>query len=176
MSYLKAIKDELDNEIPKGLLKKLLNVYLSPSKNAMIIYRVAKVLYERKHFLLANILRRRLILKYGVHLSLKAEIGKGLKIKHMNGLVIGDGVKVGDNVTVYQQVTLGGKNIGDMEKDNYPIIEDNVIIFSGAKILGKITIGENSIIGANSVVIENVEPNCIYAGVPAKKIKSIRRD
>lgn len=173
MSYLNAIKSELSENETKGLLRTLLSIYLSPSKHAMVLYRIAKILYDKNHLLLSKLLTRRLILKYGLHLSLKAEIGKGLKIKHMNGIVIGDGVKIGDNVTIYQQVTLGGKNIGDMDKNNYPIVGNNVTIFSGAKILGNITIGENSIIGANSVVIRDVDSNSVYAGIPARKIKPI---
>lgn len=97
-----------------------------------------------------------------------AKIGKNLKIIHGLGLVVGARVIIGDNVRLYQNVTLGDR--GDRQR---PVIHDNVVISAGAKVLGGITIGNNSIIGANAVVIKSFEENSIIAGVPAKLIRKL---
>jgi serine O-acetyltransferase len=96
-------------------------------------------------------------------------IGKNIKLPHPLGIVIGAGVVIKDNVTIFQQVTLGGK--GGFHKLDYPIIENNVIIYAGAKILGSVTIGQNSIIGANSVVLSDIPPDSVAVGVPARILK-----
>lgn len=171
ISLREVLFHEINDGKHKNLLKTIKAVLLNPSKKAVLYYRIAKWLYERNLGIIAIILRNRLITLYGVHISLKAEIGLGLEIKHVNGVVIGDGVRIGKNAVIYHQVTLGGQNIGDCEKGNYPKVGDNVTIFSGAKVLGGISIGSNSVIGANSVVIKDVEPGSVYAGVPARRIR-----
>jgi serine O-acetyltransferase len=140
----------------------------------ILLYRVSKLSYDKGFYKVGILLRNKLIIKYGVQISLKADIGLGLELKHINGIVIGDGVKIGRNAVIYQQVTIGGQNLGDGIKNSYPYIGDNVIIFAGAKILGDVIIGNNSIVGANSVVIKNVDENSVYAGIPAKKINDLK--
>jgi|LSQX01.3.fsa_nt_gb serine O-acetyltransferase len=162
---------EINDGKHKGLLNMVKAILLNPSKKAVLYYRVAKWLYEKKLGAFAIFLRNRLISLYGIHISLNAEIGLGLELKHVNGVVIGDGVKIGENAVIYHQVTLGGQNMGDCEKGNYPDVGDNVTIYSGAKVLGNISIGSNSVIGANSVVLKDVEPDSVYAGVPARRIR-----
>ncbi|MFC4025138.1 serine O-acetyltransferase [Oceanobacillus longus] len=171
MSIRKIIKEELSNDGKKNILKIIFTLYISPKKRAIFMYRVSKMLYDRGYKYLPIIINNKLITSFGTYLSLKAEIGQNLEFRHLTGVVIGEGVKIGNNVIIYQQVTLGGQNLGDGKKAKYPVIEDNVTLFSGAKILGAVKVGENSIVGANSVVIKDVPKNSIVAGVPGRIIK-----
>jgi serine O-acetyltransferase len=98
-----------------------------------------------------------------------ATIGKGLFIDHGSGVIIGETAIIGDNVTLYQGVTLGGT--GKETGKRHPTLEDNVMVSAGAKILGSFTIGENSKIGAGSVVLKPVPPNCTVVGVPGRIVK-----
>ena len=103
--------------------------------------------------------------KFGCVISPGAIIGKNFKMPHPNGVVIGKNSKIGKGVTIYQQVTIG------QNRDKYPTIGDNVIIYAGARIVGDIHVGDNSIIGANAVVTKDVPNNSIWGGIPAKEIK-----
>jgi serine O-acetyltransferase len=105
----------------------------------------------------------------GFECHLEACLGEGLLIAHTQDCVVGEGVTVGKNVTLYNGVTLGAvaRNRGK-EAQRYPNIQDNVTIYSGAKVLGPITIGEGAIVGANAVVLQDVPPGCIAVGVPAR--------
>jgi serine O-acetyltransferase len=98
-----------------------------------------------------------------------ADIGDGLFIDHGTGVVIGETAEVGDNVTIYQGVTLGGTGFATGKR--HPTVEDNVTIGSGAKLLGPITIGHGSKIGANSVVVHDVPPNSTVVGVPGHPVR-----
>lgn len=110
------------------------------------------------------LIRKKLIKRYGVTIGINAKIGKNLFLPHYVGIVIGEGAVIGDNCTIYQQVTLGQKN------QMYPSVGNNVTIYAGAKIIGDIKIGDNSVIGANSVVINDVKKNSVVAGIPAKYV------
>ncbi len=96
---------------------------------------------------------------------------KNIQIMHPTGIVIGSKVKLGNNIKIWQNVTIGAKSFENWENQGYPQIGDNCIIYAGAVIIGDIKVGENCIIGANSVVLDDCEPNSIYVGIPAKKIK-----
>lgn len=113
---------------------------------------------------LKKLIRNYLEVKYSIIVATSCTIGSNLKIEHFSGIVIGNKVVIGDNCTIYQQVTLGQKN------NEYPIIGNNVTIYPGAKVLGGIKIGNNSVIGANAVVLNNVPDNAIAVGIPAKNI------
>lgn len=106
--------------------------------------------------------------KYGVYIAPEAEIGVGCSLPHPVGIVIGSGVKIGKSAVIYQNVTIGGARKGDYSNNNYPVIGDGVTIFAGAVIIGKIRIGNNCVIGANSVVNVDLPDGCLGAGVPAK--------
>ncbi|MBQ9375894.1 MAG: serine acetyltransferase [Ruminococcus sp.] len=109
-------------------------------------------------------LSKKLLLKYGFELGSECKIGSGLCIKHYNGIVIGLGTVIGNNCILYQQVTFGQKD------EKYPTIGDNATFYPGAKIIGDIKIGNNAVIAANAVVINDVGDGEIVGGVPAKKI------
>lgn len=167
-----CLVDEVLNGKSDFYLYKLLRIALSGSGNcrAVLFYRIGKNLYDSGFVRVASFFFKRLERNYGVYISKNAEIEKGLKLPHPTGIVIGDSVKIGRNVTIFQQVTLGGTRIGDAQKKLYPRVEDNCVLFAGAKILGKIRIGKNCTVGANAVVIKNVPDYAIAVGIPAKNI------
>ena len=146
-----------------------MEVFLYPSFKVMISYRIAHRLYENGHFFWARWISQKAARKTGIEIHPGARIGKNFFIDHGNGVIIGETAIVGNNVTLYQGVTLGGT--GKEHGKRHPTIGDNVMISAGAKILGSFTIGENSKIGAGSVVLEEVPPNCTVVGVPGRVVK-----
>lgn len=141
---------------------------LYPSINALIVYRIAHKLYNKKCFFLARLLSQLARFFTGIEIHPGAKIGKGLFIDHGMGVVIGETAEIGDNVTIYHGVTLGGT--GKDKGKRHPTVKDNVIIGAGAKILGPITIGNNVKVGANSVVLKDVQDHATAVGIPAKII------
>jgi serine O-acetyltransferase len=105
--------------------------------------------------------------QYGVYIGQDAQIGEQISFPHPVGIVIGNGVKIGDNCVIYQGVTLGGARKGDAQSGHYPIVGDNTIIYAGSVIIGAIEIGSNCIIGANAVITKNVPNGHVAVGVPA---------
>ena len=146
-----------------------MEVLLYPSFKVILSYRVAHKLYRRKHYFLARWISQRATRKTGIEIHPGARIGKGLFIDHGSGVIIGETTIIGDNVTLYQGVTLGGT--GKEKGKRHPTLKDNVMVSAGAKILGSFTIGENSKIGAGSVVLEEVPPNCTVVGVPGRVVR-----
>ena len=146
-----------------------MEVFLYPSFKAMLHYRVAHKLYLKKHYFLARWVSQRGVRKTGIEIHPGARIGKGFFIDHGNGVIIGETTIIGDNVTLYQGVTLGGT--GKEQGKRHPTIGNNVMISAGAKVLGSFTIGDNSKIGAGSVVLEEVPPNSTVVGVPGRVVK-----
>lgn len=144
-------------------------VLLYPSFRAIIFYHIAHRLYADKHYFLARWISQRTVRKTGIEIHPGAKIGKGLFIDHGHGVVIGETTIIGDNVTLYQGVTLGGT--GKEQGKRHPTIGDNVMISAGAKVLGSFTIGSNSKIGAGSVVLSEVPPNSTVVGVPGRVVK-----
>jgi len=144
-------------------------VLLYPSFWAIRKYRKAHKLYLKGHFFLARWISQRCARKTGIEIHPGAQIGKGLFIDHGKGVVIGETAIIGDNVTLYQGVTLGGT--GKETGKRHPTLEDNVMVSVGAKVLGSFTIGENSKIGAGSVVLKEVPPNSTVVGVPGRVVK-----
>ena len=146
-------------------------VLLYPSFKVMLSYRVAHKLYMKKHYFMARWVSQRAVRKTGIEIHPGATIGKGLFIDHGSGVIIGETAILGDNITLYQGVTLGGT--GKEKGKRHPTLKDNVMVSAGAKVIGSFTIGENSKIGAGSVVLEEVPPNCTVVGVPGR---IVRRD
>lgn len=170
MGFLKNIKNEIrvirerDPAIHSDM-----EVFLYPSFKVMMHYRIAHKLYEKGHYFLARWVSQRGVRKTGIEIHPGAQIGENFFIDHGNGVIIGETAIVGNNVTLYQGVTLGGT--GKEHGKRHPTIGDNVMISAGAKVLGSFTIGENSKIGAGSVVLEAVPPNCTVVGVPGRIVK-----
>ena len=150
-------------------IKSNLEVFLYPSFRVILRYRLAHKLYLKIHYFLARWISQRAARKTGIEFHPGATIGKGLFIDHGSGVIIGETTVIGDNVTLYQGVTLGGT--GKEHGKRHPTLEDNVMVSAGAKILGSFTIGENSKIGAGSVVLEEVPPNCTVVGVPGRIVR-----
>ena len=174
MSYFMGIISYVKEEIQvirerDPAIKSNMEVFLYPSFKAILRYRLAHRLYLKKHYFLARWVSQKAVRKTGIEIHPGAKIGKGLFIDHGSGVIIGETAELGDNVTLYQGVTLGGT--GKEKGKRHPTLCDNVMVSAGAKILGSFTIGENSKIGAGSVVLEEVPPNCTVVGVPGRIVK-----
>ncbi|MDE6313265.1 MAG: serine O-acetyltransferase [Lachnospiraceae bacterium] len=170
MGIIKNIKEEIQVIKERDpALHSSMEVLLYPSFKVMLHYRLAHKLYLKKHYFLARWISQRAVRKTGIEIHPGATIGKGLFIDHGSGVIIGETAVVGDNVTLYQGVTLGGT--GKETGKRHPTIQDNVMISAGAKIIGSFTVGENSKVGAGSVVLKEVPPNCTVVGVPGHVVK-----
>lgn len=149
--------------------KSTLEVLLTyPGLHAIMMHRLAHWMYNKKWFLPARIVSHISRFITGIEIHPGAKIGEGLFIDHGAGVVIGETAEVGNNVTIYQGVTLGGT--GKEKGKRHPTIGDNVVISCGAKVLGSFTVGDNVKIGAGSVVLKPVPPNCTVVGVPGKVV------
>lgn len=170
MGFISYIKEEIAVIRERDpAIKSNMEVLLYPSFKVILRYRVAHKLYTKKHYFLARWVSQRATRKTGIEIHPGAQIGKGLFIDHGSGVIIGETTIIGDNVTLYQGVTLGGT--GKESGKRHPTLKDNVMVSAGAKILGSFTIGENSKIGAGSVVLEEVPPNCTVVGVPGRIVR-----
>lgn len=149
-------------------IKSNLEVLLYPSFKVMIYYRLAHKLYLNNHFFLARFLCERAKRKTGIEIHPGAQIGDDFFIDHGSGVVIGETAIIGNNVTIYHGVTLGGTSLEKVKR--HPTIMDNVMIGAGAKILGNIVIGENTKIGANAVVTKDIPNDSVVVGIPGKCI------
>lgn len=137
--------------------------------HAIWAYRVANALWRRGFYTLARAISQIARFLTGIEIHPGATIGQGLFIDHGSGVVIGETCEIGNNVTLFQGVTLGGT--GKEKGKRHPTLRDNVLVASGAKILGSFEIGENSMIGANSVVLREVPPNSTVVGIPGRVVK-----
>ena len=170
MGILSYIREEIQVIRERDpAIKSNMEVFLYPSFKAILRYRLAHKLYLKKHYFLARWISQRAVRKTGIEIHPGATIGKGLFIDHGSGVIIGETAELGDNVTLYQGVTLGGT--GKEQGKRHPTLKDNVMVSAGAKVLGSFTIGENSKIGAGSVVLKEVPPNCTVVGVPGRVVK-----
>jgi serine O-acetyltransferase len=131
-------------------------------------HRVAHAFYKRKLFFIARAISQVSKFFTGIEIHPGAKIGRRFFIDHGTGVVIGETCEIGDNVTVYQGVTLGGT--GKEKGKRHPTVKDNALIATGAKVLGSITIGENSKIGAGAVVLNDVPDNSTVVGMKAKVV------
>ncbi|MGQ9587483.1 MAG: serine O-acetyltransferase [Thermoplasmata archaeon] len=164
-------KDDVDvvlerDPAPKSRAEALL---FSQGLHALKFHRIAHRLYEKKRYKTAraiNYLSRWLT---GADIHPGAKIGKNFFIDHATGVVIGETSEIGDNVSIYQGVTLGG--VSTEKKKRHPTVGNNVVIGAGATILGPVTIGDNVRVGAGSVVVKSVPPNTTVVGVPAKIVQ-----
>lgn len=139
-----------------------------PGLHALWLHRAAHLLWEREVPVLPRIISHLGRLLTGVEIHPGAKIGKGVFIDHGMGVVIGETAEIGDYVTLYQGVTLGGT--GKEKGKRHPTVGRNVVIAAGAKVLGPITIGDDSKVGAGAVVIRDVPPRCTVVGVPGRVV------
>lgn len=170
MGFIQQVKEQfaiIKERDPS--IKSPWEVLLYPSFKVMLSYRKAHRLYEKGHYFRARRISQRAARRTGIEIHPGAVIGKGFFIDHGSGVIIGETAVIGDNVTLYQGVTLGGT--GKETGKRHPTLGDNVMVSAGAKIIGSFTIGENSKIGAGSVVLEEVPPNCTVVGVPGRIVK-----
>lgn len=136
--------------------------------HAIWSHRIAHSLFKKKLYFLARVVSQVSRFFTGIEIHPGAKIGKRFFIDHGMGVVIGETCEIGDNVTVFQGVTLGGT--GKEKGKRHPTIKDNALIATGAKVLGSITIGENSKVGAGSVVLQDVPPNSTVVGIPGRVV------
>ena len=146
--------------------------------HAIWAYRIAHKFYRRKLYFIARVISQLARFATGIEIHPAAKIGRRFFIDHGMGVVIGETCEIGDNVTVFQGVTLGGT--GKEKGKRHPTLEDNVLIATGAKVLGSIVIGENSKVGAGSVVLHDVPTHSTVVGIPGKVVVKngvkVRRD
>lgn len=170
MGFVSKIKNEIKVIRERDpAIHSNMEVFLYPSFKVMIHYRIAHKLYRKGHYFWARYFSQRGVRKTSIEIHPGAEIGEGFFIDHGNGVIIGETAKIGNNVTMYQGVTLGGT--GKEQGKRHPTIGDNVMISAGAKVLGSFTVGEGSKIGAGSVVLKEVPPNSTVVGVPGRVVR-----
>ena len=159
--------------------KSKLSVVLTyPGVKAVLFHKIAHFFSVAKFDLIARIISQSSRFLTGIEIHPKAKIGKNLFIDHGMGVVIGETSEIGNNVTIYHGVTLGGISPSidsDKQRDvkRHPTLKNNVVVGSGAQILGPVTVGENAKIGANSVVTTDVPDNAVMVGVPAKNVGTV---
>ena len=143
--------------------------FLYPGVRAIRMHRRANWFYRHNFKFIARWISQRAVRKTGIEIHPAATIGRRLVIDHGVGVVIGETAEIGDDVLIYQGVTLGGtgKDVGK----RHPTIGNNVMISSGAKVLGPFKVGDNSRIASGAIVLEEVPPNCTAAGVPARIVR-----
>jgi len=141
-----------------------------PGFHAMLFYRVAHFFWERQFYLLGRFVSHLGRFFSGIEIHPGARIGKGFFIDHGMGVVIGETAEIGDNCTLYHGVTLGGTSWA--KEKRHPTLGDNVVIGSGAKVLGPFKVGDNSKVGSNSVVVKEVPENSTVVGIPGKVVMS----
>ena len=154
---------------------KLSLILTYPGVKAVFFHRLAHFFSVAKFDLIARIISQFSRFLTGIEIHPGAKIGKNLFIDHGMGVVIGETSEIGDNVTIYHMVTLGGisPSINSNNQRNikrHPTLMNNVVVGSGAQILGPVVVGKNSKIGANAVVTKNVEENAVMIGIPAKNV------
>ena len=154
---------------------KLSLILTYPGVKAVLFHRIANFFSVAKFDLIARIISQFSRFLTGIEIHPKAKIGENLFIDHGMGVVIGETSEIGDNVTIYHMVTLGGvsPSIESNQQRNvkrHPTLMDNVVVGSGAQILGPVVVGKNAKVGANAVVTKDVPENAVMVGIPAKNV------
>ena len=170
----KNLREEIDTVLAKdpAARSRLEVVLCYPSFHSMLFYRVAHWLWVRNWLLLGRFVSHLGRLMTGIEVHPGAKIGQRLFIDHGMGVVIGETAEIGDDVTLYQGVTLGGTSLHHEKR--HPTLGDGVIVGSGAQILGGFTVGRDARVGANAVVLAEVPPGTTVVGIPAKPVGAPR--
>jgi len=137
-----------------------------PGFHAVLLHRLSHALWQKKFYFLGRLVSHFGRFLTGIEIHPGAKIGQGFFIDHGMGVVIGETAEIGENCTLYHGVTLGGTSWA--KEKRHPTLGNNVVVGSGAKILGPFTVGDNSKIGSNSVVVKEVPPNSTVVGVPGR--------
>lgn len=178
-SIYKKIINNLDSIIKRDpSIESRLEAFLcTPGLHAIIFYRLAHFLWKKKFRIISRLISQFARFLTGIEIHPGAVIGSDFFIDHGMGVVIGETTKIGNNVTLYHDVTLGGLKFfdenGQVMKKRHPTIGNDVIVGSGSQILGPITIGDGAKVGSNAIVIRDVEKNTTVLGLPAHKVKEI---
>lgn len=145
-------------------------ILLYPGFHALIYHRIGHFFYKKSLFFLARLISQLGRFMTGIEIHPGAVIGEGLFLDHGMGIVIGETAEVGNNCTIYHGVTLGGtgKDVGK----RHPTIGNNVLVGAGAKVLGPFKVGDNSMIGSNSVVLKEIESDTTVTGIPGRPVKA----
>jgi serine O-acetyltransferase len=172
--FRKFIFEDLDHyNNNKSLLNKIAVILFSIPFQTIALYRLIKYCKSKPIFRSFAILLLYVQQKLsGCYIHYMADIGKNCNLPHPTGIVIGAGVHIGDRVTIYQHVTIGSHGKSGSAK-SYPFIDDDVIIYAGAVIIGNVNVGEGATIGANAVVLKDVQAGWIVAGVPAVPLNQV---
>nr|WP_278250689.1 serine O-acetyltransferase [Pseudogracilibacillus auburnensis] len=170
-TLFKRMKEDMDVVFEQDpAARTYIEVFLTYSGlHAIWAHRVAHAFYKKKLFFLARAISQISRFFTGIEIHPGAIIGRRFFIDHGMGVVIGETCEIGDNVTIYQGVTLGGT--GHEKGKRHPTVKDNALIATGAKVLGSITVGENSKIGGGSVVLNDVPDNSTVVGIPGRIVK-----
>ncbi|KEI06640.1 serine O-acetyltransferase [Clostridium botulinum] len=172
VKFFKTLKYDIDNVLDNdpAARNRIEVLLLYPCIHALIYYRIAHFFYRKRCYFVARFISQFARFLTGIEIHPGAKIGKGLFIDHGMGVVIGETAEVGDNVTLYHGVTLGGT--GKDKGKRHPTVGNNVLIGSGAKILGPIYIGNDAKVGANAVVLKEVPDGVTVVGIPGKIVHS----
>lgn len=170
MGFLKTLKRDIEVVFERDPAARSVAevIFCYPGFHAVINHRIAHFFYRHRMYFLARLISHISRFLTGIEIHPGAKIGEGLFIDHGGGVVIGETTEIGNNVTIYQGVTLGGT--GKQKGKRHPTIGDNVVISAGAKVLGSFSVGNNSKIGAGSVVLKSVPPNSTVVGVPGRLV------
>lgn len=180
MGIFKRMKEDMDVVFEQDpAARTYTEVFLTYSGlHAVWNHRIAHWFYNKRMFFIARAISQISRFFTGIEIHPGAKIGRRLFIDHGMGVVIGETCEIGDNVTIFQGVTLGGT--GNEKGKRHPTIEDNALISTGAKVLGDIVIGESSKVGGGSVVLKDVPDHCTVVGIPGRVVKQngkkVRRD
>ncbi len=169
-SYLQSIIDR-----DPAAKSKISIILTYPGVKAVFFYKIANFFSVAKFYLVARMISQLARFITGIEIHPAAKIGKNLFIDHGMGVVIGETSEIGDNVTIYHNATLGGisPSINSNEQRHlkrHPTLKDNVVVGSGAQVLGPIEVGKNAKIGSNAVVTKDVPENAVMIGIPARNV------
>jgi len=175
MKIFKALREEINTifERDPAARSVLEVIFCYPGFHAILFHRMANWLWRKKFYFFGRFVSHLGRFFTGIEIHPGAKIGKNFFIDHGMGVVIGETAEIGDNVTIYHGVTLGGVSLNKGKR--HPTIGNNVIIGSGAKILGPFKVGDNSKIGSNSVVVKEVPPNSTVVGIPGRIVSGDKK-